>query len=188
MEGTIGEIRMFAGNFAPRNWAYCAGQLLSISQNDALFSILGCTYGGDCRTSFALPDLRGRAPIGPGQGPGLVDYRLGQRGGNDSGQLTVLSLATHSHSLTGSISAIVAHGANSGAGDLEEAENNVPAGYDGAAAYSDETDGFMADDVTGVSSTLQTSFAGGSQQFNKMPPYLTMSYIICLFGIYPSRN
>ncbi len=188
MEGTIGEIRMFAGTFAPRNWAYCAGQLLSIAQHDALFSILGCTYGGDCRTSFALPDLRGRAPIGPGHGPGLFSYRLGQRGGFDFGQLNILSLTSHSHSLTGSITATLSHEANGEAGTLEEAENNVPAGYDGANAYSKTTDSFMAPDEVGAVANLQTSLTGGSQQFNKMPPYLTMSYVICLFGIYPSRN
>ena len=81
MDGFIGEIRMFAGNFAPRNWAFCNGQLLSINSNQALFSILGTTYGGDGRTDFALPDLRGRAALGAGQGPGLQNQRLGQRGG-----------------------------------------------------------------------------------------------------------
>ena len=87
MEPFIGQVMLFAGNFAPRGWAFCEGQLMAISSNAALFSILGTTYGGDGRTTFALPDLRGRVPIGPGTGPGLPTYRLGQRGGLANTQL-----------------------------------------------------------------------------------------------------
>ena len=97
MEPTLGEVRMFAGNFAPRAWALCEGQLLAINSNQALFSILGTTYGGDGRTSFGLPDLRGRGPISPGTGPGLPSYREGQRGGATTNVLNVTQIPAHNH-------------------------------------------------------------------------------------------
>ncbi len=96
-EGTLGEVTLFAGYFAPRGWAFCSGQLLAIDQNQALFSILGTTYGGDGRTTFALPDLRGRVPVGAGHGPGLSDLRLGMKGGQETVQLTVNQLPAHLH-------------------------------------------------------------------------------------------
>ena len=99
-EGMIGEVRLFAGNFAPRTWAFCEGQLLAISSNTALFSILGTTYGGDGRTTFGLPDLRGRSAVGPGNGPGLRSYRLGQRGGEEYKTLNITNLPIHSHFIT----------------------------------------------------------------------------------------
>src|ERR1700754_404975 len=97
MEGYIAEIRLFAGNFAPRNWAYCAGQIISIAQNTALFSLLGTTYGGNGQTTFALPDLRGRAAVGTGQGGGLTNRVLGEIGGSESVTLLVSNLAPHNH-------------------------------------------------------------------------------------------
>src|SRR5690242_20983611 len=103
MEGTIAEIRMFAGNFAPRNWAFCASQILSIAQNTALFSLLGTTYGGNGQTTFALPDFRGRTPVGWGQGPGLSNYDLGQVGGTETSTLTVQTMPAHTHTLTGNL-------------------------------------------------------------------------------------
>lgn len=100
-EGMLGEIRMFAGNFAPRSWAKCEGQLLPISSNQALFSILGTTYGGDGRTTFALPDMRGRVALGPGTGPGLPNVRLGQKAGNLQSPLKTTKIATHQHRADG---------------------------------------------------------------------------------------
>src|SRR6188508_367844 len=97
MEGTIAEIRLFAGNFAPRNWAFCQGQIMSISQNTALFSILGTTYGGNGQTTFALLDLRGRVPVGTGQGPGLSDKQLGEEAGQEAVTLTVNDMPAHVH-------------------------------------------------------------------------------------------
>lgn len=97
MEPTLGEVRMFAGNFAPRAWALCEGQLLAINSNQALFSILGTTYGGDGRTSFGLPDLRGRTPISPGTGPGLPSYREGQKGGSAINILNITQIPAHNH-------------------------------------------------------------------------------------------
>src|SRR5215510_651071 len=102
MEGTIGEIRMFAGNFAPRNWAFCAGQLMSISQNTALFSLLGTTYGGNGQTTFALPDFRGRVAVGTGQGPGLPNITLGEVSGEPTHTLISTEMPSHTHALVGS--------------------------------------------------------------------------------------
>lgn len=98
-DGMIAEIRMFGGNFAPRTWAFCDGQLLPISQNQALFSLIGTIYGGDGRTTFALPDLRGRVAVHPGQGPGLSDYRVGQKGGSETNTLNVTQLPSHNHTI-----------------------------------------------------------------------------------------
>src|SRR5437879_11862971 len=99
----LGSIIMFAGNFAPRGWALCNGQILPIAQNTALFSILGTTYGGNGQTTFALPDLRGRVPVGSGQGPGLSNYDLGQQGGSESETLTVNQMPEHTHAITGEV-------------------------------------------------------------------------------------
>jgi microcystin-dependent protein len=144
-EALIGEIKMFAGNFAPRGWAFCNGQLLPISQNSALFSILGTTYGGDGRTTFALPDLRGRVPIGPGNGPGLSTYIPGQKGGQEN--VTLL-------------------------------QQNMPLGMgQSAQVYS----GREQSPINGVTT-------GSSQPIENRQPYVAIHYIICLQGIYPSRN
>ena len=188
MEPTIGEIRMFAGNFAPRSWAYCAGQLLAISQNDALFSILGTMYGGDGRTTFGLPDLRGRAAISSGQGPGLSFYREGQRGGRESVVLTTSNLAAHKHNVTGSVTVTVNHQAINDDGSTGEPEGAVPAILSGVNAYGATSDGNMAADQVSSHANLTTTLTGGQQSFEIMPPVLTMNYIICLFGIYPSRS
>lgn len=117
MEELMGTIKMFAGNFAPRGYALCNGQMLAISQNQALFSILGTTYGGDGRTTFALPDLRGRVPLGPGQGPGLSNRQPGEKAGNETSTLSVANLPAHNHTLS----------ANSGAGNTNSPQNAFPA-------------------------------------------------------------
>ena len=183
MEGMIGEIRMFAGNFAPRSWAFCEGQLMAISGNSALFSILGTTYGGDGRTTYGLPDLRGRSPIGPGNGPGLTARRLGQKGGAEYNSLTVAQLPAHSHS-----SAIHA--------------GSVPTSNDPSSAYPAEVSGRVSSppalitastygtltDLTMKSEMVQVANAGGGQQMSNMQPSLAMYYIICLVGLYPSRS
>lgn len=188
MEGTIGEIRMFAGNFAPRSWAYCAGQLIAISQNEALFSILGCTYGGDCRTSFGLPDLRGRSPINPGTGPGLPTYRQAQRGGTEHAYLNATNLASHTHTISGSVAITASHKAINDMGTTGEPDGAVPAVLDGRSAYSGDFDGTMGADAVNVSANLITTNAGASIGVTTVGPTLAMNYIICLFGLYPSRN
>ncbi len=178
MEPTLGEVRYFAGNFAPRSWAFCEGQLLAISQNQALFSILGTTYGGDGRTTFALPDLRGRAPIAPGQGPGLPNVQLGQRGGTASTTLTALNLPSHNHQFTVK--------ASSDPGNTPDPTGN----YLSNAKFLDND--FVGTDpaptVVNMASGGTTSNAGGSQPFENRDPYLGLHAIICLQGLFPSRN
>ncbi len=171
----IGEIRMFGGTFAPRNWAFCEGQLLPISQNTALFSLLGTTYGGDGRTTFALPDLRGRAPIHHGQGAGLSNYTLGQRSGQETVTLTTNQLPSHNHSITASLDATIS------AGNVADADGNIMA-PNGTTRFSDgTTDASMP-------ITASSALTGGGQPVSVRGPYLAVSYIIALQGTYPSRN
>ncbi len=188
MDPFIGQIVMFGGNFAPRSWAFCNGQLLAISQNTALFSILGTTYGGDGRTTFALPDLRGRSAIHPGTGPGLSTIRLGQRGGTEYHTLTINEMPNHSHSgatLKGSIMV------NEEDGDSNDPNGRnfglIDAGATNANAYnSAANDKAMAVNSVGISgNTLAT---GGQQQFFIRNPFEAVNYIIALFGVFPSRN
>ena len=184
MEGTIAEIRMFAGNFAPKNWAYCQGQLLPISSNQALYSLLGTTYGGDGRTTFALPDLRGRVPVGSGQGAGLSPVNLGQPGGSETTSLTVGNLPPHNHTASGTVTP----GASTGGRGVNTSNiptNNYPlqtaAGNDIYANPSNTNMGQSPVSVT-VNNT------GNGLPINNMQPYLGMNYIICMYGIFPSRN
>lgn len=170
-EGFIGEIRMFAGNFAPRNWAFCDGQLLSISSNTALFSILGTQYGGNGQTTFALPDLRGRFAMHAGDGPGLTPRPFnGISGGSENHILTINNIPSHSH-----IVAIPT--AEEGDTDLPNGNNLSGNGINGFKSSSNGTLG-----------TFNTGNTGGNTSVNHMPPYTTVRYIICLFGTYPSRN
>lgn len=190
MDPFIGEIVMFGGNFAPRSWAFCNGQLLAISSNSALFSILGTTYGGDGRTTFALPDLRGRSAIHPGTGPGLSTIRLGQRGGAEYKTLNVLEMPNHSHSGTTLKGSILAN--------EEDGDSNDPNGRNfgltetttaGATInpYNAETnDKVMAADSVGI--TGNTVATGGQQAFYMRNPFEGINYIIALFGTYPSRS
>lgn len=158
IEPFIGEISIFAGNFAPRGWAFCEGQLLMIAQNTALFSILGTTYGGNGATTFGLPDLRGRFPMGPGTGPGLTPRTLGEVSGSESVTLLVNQIPAHTHWL--SLSDSVTTGVEAIAG--------VAAG--------------------GAMSPTNTTTTGESQPHENMPPYLAIHFIIALEGIYPSRS
>lgn len=180
MEGTIGEIRMFAGNFAPLAWAFCQGQLLPIAQNTALFSILGTTYGGNGQTTFGLPDFRGRTPVGVGQGPGLANISLGEMAGLPTQTLTVAQMPSHNHPVTGTLSM----GAKNGAGDSISPTGNYPASVAGSNLYSTTQDAQMAP----LNGSLSLGNTGGNQPFSMMPPYLGMNIIICLQGIFPSRN
>lgn len=170
MEGFIGQIVMFGGNFAPRSWAFCDGQLLAISQNNALFSILGTIYGGDGRTTFGLPDLRGRIAIHAGNGPGLSNRGLGAKGGSEYNILNVTQLPSHNHAaqLNGSTAA---------------ADSPDPAGR-----YLAETSDviYSGSDSTTPMNGAVLSNTGGGQQVNNMQPSLAVNYIIALFGTYPS--
>lgn len=172
-EPFLGEIRMFGGNFAPRGWAFCDGQILPINQNQALFSILGTTYGGDGRTTFGLPDLRGRVPIHQGTGPGLSQKRIGQRSGTETNILSVENLPSHSHT----INAVLEDGNQS------SPTGNLPAGTKLLdQEYSDAAAANTTMNATMVNST------GNNQEVNNMQPYLTVTYIIALQGVFPSRN
>lgn len=191
MEPFIGQVILFAGNYAPRGWAFCSGQLLPIAQHNALFSILGTTYGGDGRTTFALPDLRGRVPIHSGQGPGLRPYQLGQRGGAEEVTLNTNEIPSHTHS--GSISNTsceiqstleVGSGKGTGAahgGHLADTNDYKSAGGGGQI-------GGLKSQVDTFSATLNINPTGGSQPHYNMQPFCTLNYIIALMGTYPSRD
>lgn len=170
-EPYVGQIMSFGGNFAPQGWALCDGSLLPISQYDALFSLIGATYGGDGQTTFALPDLRGRAALHQGQGPGLSSYSLGQNGGVEAVTLTVSQAPPHSHPVLG----------HSGAGDSPHPAGAVWAGSS-VALY---TAGAAANAAMGASSI---SPGGGNQPHNNMLPFLTLNFCIALEGIYPSQS
>jgi microcystin-dependent protein len=170
-EPFIGEIMLFAGDFAPTGWALCQGQLLAISQNTALFSLLGTTYGGNGISTFALPDLRGRVPINLGQGPGLPNFVLGETGGEYVHTLTSPEMPAHSHALRGND----ANGTQSAPGGAVPARDPS-----GAPAYAPSAGSVMAPGAIEA--------AGGNQPHNNMQPFLTLNYCIALQGIYPSRS
>jgi microcystin-dependent protein len=180
MEGTIAEIRMFAGNFAPRNWAFCNNQTLPIAQNTALFSLLGTTYGGNGQTTFALPDFRGRVAVGTGQGPGLANITLGQMAGTPTVTLTTATMPAHNHPLTGTVNPT----ANNDAGGLGDTPGNARLGA--GNFFTAASDALV--NMAPAASTLAVGVNGSSQPFSIMPPYTGMNYIICMFGIFPSRN
>ena len=169
-EPFIAEIKLFGGNFAPRNWAFCEGQLLPISTNQALFSLLGTIYGGDGRTTFALPDLRGRVPLHPGTGPGLSTYRLGEKPGSETTTINANNLPAHTHGI---------NMASASEGDSNSPANNFLAQSD-ARSYTNAG--------PAVASGGATASAGGSQPFDNRQPSIAMNYIIALQGVYPSRN
>jgi microcystin-dependent protein len=173
-EPFIAEIRIFAGNFAPRGWAFCNGQLLPVSQNTALFSLIGTTYGGDGRSTTALPNLQGRAPMHPGRGPGLTARRLGERGGTDQITLTEAQMPQHHHSMRASME-------NGEVGSLTP--NVVFARSRGGNLYQADTTNNL---VSLAENTLPST--GGSQAHNNMQPFLAMNFIIALVGLYPSRS
>ncbi len=180
MEPFIGQIILFGGNFAPRGWAFCNGQLLAISENSALFSILGTTYGGDGRTTFALPELRGRAAIHAGSGPGLQTKKLGERGGSETNRLNTLQLPPHGHSLaTGSV--IIPVSAEDA--DQDEAEGKYLAN---GTFYHNNPDGAYG--AGAIPLAGNSGNVGASQAINNMAPYETLNYIIALVGVYPSRS
>jgi microcystin-dependent protein len=186
----LGMIILVPYNFAPRGWAFCNGQILSISQNTALFSLLGTTYGGNGQTTFALPDLRGRVPISSGQGPGLNDYTLGEVSGSETHTLLITEMPIHTHvvSLSGVTAALNAKNA---AGNRQTPVGNVPAieATGVTATYSNATpDAAMAPSAVTLAGNPTVGTAGSSQPFSLLTPYLTVNYCIALEGIFPSRN
>lgn len=180
MDPFIGAIVMFGGNFAPRGWALCDGQLLAISSNSALFSILGTTYGGDGRTTFALPDLRGRVPVHPGNGPGLSSYRLGQKGGTESVTLTTQQMPQHGHNL--SSGNIEVGNEAKGSQTADSAANNF-IGDSANAFRTTAGGGNLGSSLNGTS-----RIAGGGGSHTNIQPFGCVNYIIALQGTYPSRS
>ena len=172
MEPFIGQIVMFGGNFAPRNWAFCNGQLLAISQNTALFSIVGTIYGGDGRTTFGLPDLRGRVPMHPGNGPGLTPRQLGQKSGVETVVLNINEIPSHTHT--------VQVGVSNSTGEEDTVSGNVIANH--AASFNENP--APGQNLGGVS--VQNT--GGGQGHTNIQPFQCVNYIIALYGVYPSRN
>ena len=167
----VAEIRIFPFNFAPRGWAWCDGQLLPLSQNTALFSLLGTTYGGDGKSNFALPDLQGRAPMHPGQGPGLSLHDLGETGGSETVTLLESEIPSHSHGLRGSNSL----------GDNPNPAGNSLARY--VNAYQQTVNANL---VSMSDQSLPP--AGGDQPHNNLQPYLTFYFCIALQGVFPPRG
>lgn len=170
-EPFIAEIRIFAGNFAPRGWAFCDGQLLPVSQNTALFSLIGTTYGGDGRSTTALPNLQGHAPMHPGRGPGLTSRSLGQKGGEEIITLSEAQMPNHTHTLRAT---------------SETAELQAP-GTDRALARSSRGLAYQSA-TTNLVNMAKLPNVGGSQAHNNMQPYLAINFIIALQGLYPSRS
>lgn len=169
----IGEIRMFAGNFAPQGWALCDGTLQAISENEALFALIGTTYGGDGQSTFALPDMRGRLPLHQGTGPGLTARVMGQMFGSEEVTLLETQLPSHAHPLIVSTLDAV----------TSEVSNALPAGQPGDTLYLSNPSVAAASMSNRV---LQT--AGGSQPHENAMPFLCVNFIISLFGIFPSQN
>lgn len=173
MDPFVAEIRIFGFNFAPKGWAFCNGQLLPISQNTALFSLLGTTYGGDGKSNFALPDLQGRAPMHPGQGPGLSLHDLGESAGSDTVTLLDSEMPSHPHALMAS---------------TQPGEDASPAGEAlarsvGASLYQTNT----TQNLVAMSTNALTP-AGGGQPHNNLMPYLTLNFCIALQGVFPPRS
>lgn len=171
MDPFVAEIRMVGFNFAPRGWAFCDGTLLPISQNTALFSLLGTTYGGDGRTNFALPDLRGRAPMHPGQGPGLSPCQLGQQSGDESVTLTLAQMPSHTHGAGGAGQGVHISTASVGTPSAAVAPAQVTSNAYGPA----------------TSLVPMNDQAGGGLPHDNRQPYLCTPFIIALQGIFPPR-
>jgi microcystin-dependent protein len=169
-----GEIRMFGGNFAPVNWEFCDGRLLPISENDALFTLIGTTYGGDGQETFALPDLRGRAPMHQGTGSFGTTYIIGESAGVETTTLTTQQIPLHSHQAMGSTDP---------AGSSTP-QNNVLASLPAAGTRS----AYGADPPRETIDASSIDPIGGSQPHDNLQPYLVVSFIICLFGIYPTQT
>ncbi len=204
MEYLLGQLGCFGFNFAPRSWMSCSGQLLPIAQNSALFSLLGTMYGGDGRTTFALPDLRGRAPIGMGHAPGLMDYPIGQRSGVESITIGQINLPPHSHTLT----QVAVNTTTSTTVALRTVDNSEVINETGSGANQLGSGGTMgdifrenpntgtADNLGGLSATStstsdingHTDNTGAGQPIYQRSPYIAMNWCICTQGLFPSRS
>ncbi|MFZ5608238.1 MAG: phage tail protein [Pseudomonadota bacterium] len=190
-EPFIGQMMLVAFTYCPQGWAEANGQLLALSSNTALFSLLGTTYGGDGRTTFALPDLRGRHPIHLGQGPGLSNFTLGEQGGSETNSLTVAQLAAHSHAATTGVTATTTMRAfSSRAGNVGSPGGNVLSATTDTIYNSGPADTAMGASAatTNASATTTVGVAGASAPINNRDPYLVMRWCVALQGIFPPRN
>ena len=170
----VAEIRIFAGNFAPLGWAFCAGQILPLSQNTALFSLLGTTFGGNGQSTFALPDLQGRAPINPGQGQGLTQRFLGEQSGSETVTLLQTEIPLHNHQLRATVAG---------------ADQTVPTSNVWAASSIGRTPPPLYSTTQNTTMSSQAlALNGGGLPHNNMHPYLTLNFIIALQGIFPPRS
>ena len=172
MDPFMAEVRIFGFNFAPKGWAFCNGQLIPISQNTALFSLLGTTYGGDGKSTFALPNIQGNVVMGPGQGPGLSDYSLGEMSGSDTVTLTTQDMPSHSHGLL--------------ANNQDAADTNV---VSPTASLATSGGGGLYQAASNAQLNAQAlALAGQSQPHHNMQPYLAMNFCIAMQGVYPPRG
>ena len=178
MEGIIGYTTIFAGNFAPKNWAFCQGQIINIASNTALFSILGTVYGGNGTTTFALPDLRGRTIVGVGQGPGTNNYDLGQTNGAEINTISAQQMPAHVHPLTVKITPVASNDAGTAT------PVNGVYGNGTTNLYNTNADATFKPYAAAL--TMQP--IGSGSAFSTLHPVLGLNYIICLNGIFPSRN
>ncbi len=183
MEGTLAEIRMFGGNFAPRGWMLCQGQLLSIAQWTAVFALVGTTYGGDGQTTFGVPDFRGRLALGTGQGPGQPSVDLGEMAGVPTTTLNVTNLPMHNHTLTGSVTQQANNDATGLTDDATGSRTGLPATPN---IYTKATDALVP--MAPMLSTLVVGPNGGNQPFSNVSPFLGIQFIFCVEGIFPSRD
>lgn len=189
-------IILFGGNFEIRGWAFCWGQIISIAQNTALFSLLGTTYGGNGTTTFSLPDLRGRMPIGWGQGPGLSNYAIGQSGGTESVTLLLNNMPSHTHPIATNTLSVTPSASTAAGTSLTPDSTLVPATLPtvGSGPTGVPVKGYAAQDKTAtlapsiIGGNITVGPAGGSQPAPIMNPYLALSYLIALEGVFPSRN
>lgn len=168
----VGEIRMFGGSFAPAGWAFCNGALMPISENETLFNLIGTTYGGDGQSTFALPDLQGRAPVHAGQGPGISqNYTLGEKAGVESVTLNTQQIPIHNHAFLASAD---------GADQIT--------GSNGVVSFPPSLAMYFASVPDSALNPASVSQSGGSQPHDNMQPYLCVSFIISLFGVFPSQT
>ena len=179
----IGSVDLWAGNFAPRGWSFCAGQLLAIAQWDVVFALIGTFYGGDGVQTFKLPDLRGRIPVGVGRSPGTSDYSLGEMAGTESMILTTNNLPIHNHTATGSFVPLAGTTETSPVNDPTDKYFSLTTGDDGKI-YTPVANSIMGS----TPATITLANNGNSQPISMVQPYLAVNYIFCMEGVFPSRN
>jgi microcystin-dependent protein len=177
MDGYLAQILFFAGNFPPKFWAFCEGQILSITSNTALYSLLGTTFGGNGTTTFGLPDFRGRVPVGWGQGPGLTNINLGEILGSPTATLSFAQMPAHTHVVTPAVAATSTNGSSAS-----------PVGNIFAATAANGFSAAGAANGSAAAGSLSINIAGGSQPFSIQQPTLSVNFVICLYGAFPSRN